>query len=141
MESKHVVTAGIVVLILIGLLWLMSLLPGLGFGLGGGKGGGAGNGNGAGESESKKAATVQSLLPPPGTKGVVILSKEGAELQGDGASVKVTAEKLEELANKDGREFEVKRKKDVPDALVRRFKQAEIATHGKVQISKEFLKD
>jgi hypothetical protein len=136
METRHWVYIGVAILIAIGILWLANMLPGLGLGLGGDKG--AGEGNGAGKSLDDKPAISQPAFPP-GSKGTVIVARDGAELKvGDGPSQKVSLEEIEKWAS-EGREMEIKRKKDVPDEIVQRLKKLEAESKGKVYVAKGFV--
>jgi hypothetical protein len=107
----------------------------LGLGLGGGKGGGAGPAADNSLADKPPAA----LVFPAGAKGIVVIGKDRAELSvGDAKGYPVTLEQIEKWAA-EGREIEVRRKKDVSDETVQRLKKLETDTHGKVYVSKQFV--
>jgi len=134
METKHWVYLGVAILIAVGILWLARMLPGLGIGLGGGKGEGAGEG----KSQGYKPASVQPVFPA-GTKATVVVGRNSMELKvGDAAPHQVTLEQIEKWAA-DGREMEIKRKKDVPDEIVQRLNKLVEDSKGKVFIAKAFV--
>jgi hypothetical protein len=136
METKHWVYIAVAILLAIGILWLAKMLPGLGIGLGGGKGDGAGTGNG--KSAEDKPGVVQPMFPA-GSKGTAIVGRDSIELKvGDAPAHKVSLEEIEKWAA-EGREIEIKRKKDVPDETVRRLQKLETDSKGKVYIGKGFV--
>ncbi len=128
MEIKHLIWIGIIVLIIIGIIWLASLLPGLGLGFGKGKGDGQG-GSGPGQGNQP----TQPTAPPPGSKSTVILTTAGPELHTGGSVQKVSLEQLKQWT-KEGREFEVKMKKDVTIEVVEAFRTAQTETNGRIRV-------
>jgi hypothetical protein len=145
METRHLVTIGVVVLIIIGLIWLSTLLPGTGF-----FGGNGGNGTGpTGPTAATGPTLPTQVLPPVGERAIVVVGRTWAEIRYEGRTEKVAfagpetdaaawVDQLEKWA-KEGRKFDVKRTKDVPDWLVRRLRQAQDKTAGNIFVTEEFV--
>lgn len=121
MEMKHLIIVGVILLIIVSLVWMASLLPGLGFGLGGGKG----QGNGTGMSAE------QDTAPKPGEEEDVVVSAGAAIHQK--SKQNVTPEQVAEWA-KGGRKFVIRDAGDAERKVMEDFRDVARASEGRIVV-------